>query len=636
MADFFVIAELVKYYELTTPMMIHNSFTYKTKITTPSVLDCYFTTLYGAEDLTNKQSVNILGVYVDYDQIYSRQTSIVDCEDNEESFYFDITNQMLYIHFNHSISPSDSVIEYGKVFGFTNDQVRNFNGIDYLPLIKSIPKFKIKVDPLRYTQQSFYGGNIIFSNLPVDGSDDGTFDSNEEFTGNDIRLLFGADGDAYTDLLIIATVYVENTIISMDEIIVKTKDKREQQSATFPTEVFDDTTFPDIDPDLVSEIMPDAYGHLYGVPGICVNSEQAVDDKIFYFASIITAAPAPVFKCKQDEKWTVIVPTATDYPNGMASFADADVHVDGDVTKGLEDVRCDGYFRPFYNPADIISDLNLRVLDIVFNASNYDTVEWNSEKSYLADDLGLYMDEEKELFEWIELLQNGSTVGFQYFFDQGLRTIRLDNPNRTAVRTIYAQEIINDPKFENNEDFFATHAKVKYRQDHSDDRWKRITNMDYYFYVFMKHRQSKINKVECLLFTQADAEDKAIIIMEDLQEERPTGPLLLWGKDYHELRLFDIINAEISKPGIKTGEETVDLYIEEDAGADTYVEEDGTLSVYVDVDYTKRDIIINYREFLGWMRFQIIGLQPEFDGNIEIEVRQRDFSDEFASITGYP
>ena len=637
MADFFVLAELIKYSLLdNTKLMYHNAFVYKAKLKTESILDSYFTTIFGAVDNTDKEILNIKGCIVDYDTFYSRQLSITDCEDNEESFYFDITNQMFYIHIEHSLNPYTTRIETGKVYGYSNDKPRNFNGIDYIPLIKSIPNYSLKVDPLRYTKQSFYGGDIVFDNTPVDGSEDGTFDSNQEFTGNDIFLYYGENGDDYTDLIMIANNYIENTIISQQEITVKTKDKREQQTKKIPYEVFDDTTFPDIDPDLIGDIMPECYGRKYGIPGICIDSEQA-GNKEFHFASVIQAAPAPVFYIEIDDVWTITAPSATDYANGRATFAIADIHKDGDNTKGLNKVMCVGYFRPFNNPGDIISDMNDSFLNISYNSSNYNTTEWEDEKQYL-EDVGLYLDDQKEIWEWIELLQNGSTVGFQYLFVDGKRTIRLDNPNRNSVITIQAVEILNNTtlEFNNNEDFFATDAVIKYRKNEILDTFFRYENNDYHNAVMAEHRKNEQYNTESLLYTESQADDKSIIILEDLQKERPTGRIKLWGKEFFELLLFDIIYPEISYSGVKIRSETVDLYIEGDTG-DIYIETDSTdVDIYIDTDYTKRDIIINQREYLGWDRYQIIGMFFDFNtGEIELEIRQRDYSDEFERITGY-
>lgn len=637
MADYFLISELIKYFELdNTLLMYYNSFVYKAKLKTSTVINSYFFTTFGAEDETNKEVLNIKGLIIDVENFYSRQESIYDCLNNEESFYFDILNQEIYIHFDHNINPYGCVIEYGKVFGFTNDMIRNFNGIDYLPELISIPNLSLKVDPLRYTKQGFYGGDVIFNNCPIDGSNNGEFDSNSEFTGNDIFLYYGQDGDEYTDLILIASNYVENTIISMNRIIVKTKDKREQQTKKAPTEIFNDTDYPDIDPDLIGNIKQDAYGQLYAVPGICVNSEQA-GNKTFYFASVITASPAPVFESKQDEKWTVIVPSATDYANGQATFANADVHVDGDNTKGLLDVRCTGYFRPYHNPGDIIADLNDRFLNITYNSSNYNTTEWEDEKQYLTN-VGLFMKDQKEIYQWIEQLQNGSTVGFQYLFLNGKRTMKLDNPNKDSVRMIYAQEILNDLEFNNNEDFFSTDAVINYRQNNFDDSFMRFENNEYHTEVFREHRKNSQYKTDCLMYLESSASDKSYIILEDQKKERPTGDIVLFGKEFFYIELFDIINCELSKPGEKVGYRLTNTYVKTDDGIDVYVKTDDTIGIdlYEKADYTREDKIINYREFLGWQRSQIIGLTFDFvNATIRLTIRQRDYSTVFDSITGY-
>jgi hypothetical protein len=641
MADFFAVVELLKYYILDNDMLVStNAFTYAAKLKTDTILDSYFTTLYGAIDNTGKKEILLIkGITVNYTVPYTLQTSIVDCEDSEESFYFDIATQTIYIHINHNLNPYSCIIEYGRVFGFTNDKVRNFNGSNYLPLIKSLPTFRLKVDPLKYTKQSFFGGNIVFKNVPIDGSDNGDFDSNQEFTGNDVFIYIGEDGDAYNDLYLVTNNYIENTKISMDEVIVITKDKREQQSVPIPTATFSSTDFPDIDEDLEGEIIPIAYGFLHMVPGICVNSNNSGNKK-FYFSIISYPGipiPAPVFRVLSDEKWEAIVPTVTDYANGFATFAIADIHVDGDNTKGIKQVSCTANFDDILLAPAVIADLNDKYLNITYNASNYNLAEWNAETLNLAN-TGIYINEQKDLWKWIEKLQNASTVGFQYFFDNGVRTIRLDNPNRNPVKTIYAVEILNELKFDNNDDEYATNAVIEYNRSYTTDRTAKFENGTYFNEVMRKHRKSKQYESEVLSSNIGIAENKSIIIMEDLQKERLTGKILVHGKEFFSLRLFDIINVECSKPGIKTGQEVNDLYIHTDDPADDlYIHTDDPADdYYIHVDWLQRDIVINYREFLGWQRFQIIGLQPNFNtGNVQIEVRQRDYSDLFADITGF-
>lgn len=641
MADYFFIAELIKYETLNNSgLMIHNSFTYKTKIKTETVLDSYFISVFGAEDTTPKQALNIKGCRVDLVNSYAQVTSETDCEDNEESFYFDIENQMLYIHLEHSTNPYNAVIEFGKVIGMTNDKIRNFNGIDYLPYIKSIPNLKLKVDPLKYARQSLYGGTIILNNQAVTGSDDGPFDSNDQFTGNDIIIYFGQDGDSYTDLKYFASNYIVNTKPSMNEIAVITRDKREQQSKNVPYETFTLADFPDIDPDLVGDIKPDGYGLLNSVPGICVNSEQTGNKTFYFCSSIKSSSPTPEFLKLEDEVWQSITPSSTDYANGMVTFAVADIHIDGSSSKGLFDVICNAVYVDISNPADIIADMNDRFLNITYNSSNYDTTEWADEKQYL-EDIALYMDEPREIFEWIEFVQSGSTVGFQYLFENGKRTIRLDNPNRDYARTIQAVEILNNDtlSFDNNDDFFATHAVIQYDKNIYKDKFSRYENRDYYDSVFREHKKDSEFEVDCLLLTEGNAENKSIIILEDLKKERITGTLDFFGKDYYNLRLFDIIYVELSFPGYIWKQVEYDTYIDSwDSEDDIYIDSwDSEDDIYIDPFYTVETFRIGYREFLGWQRLQVIGIEPDTNeaGNISIEVRQRDYSNEYDTITGY-
>ena len=57
MADFFVIAELIKYFELdSSTIMVESPFVYKTKVRTDSTFTSYFLTIFGAEDVTNKET----------------------------------------------------------------------------------------------------------------------------------------------------------------------------------------------------------------------------------------------------------------------------------------------------------------------------------------------------------------------------------------------------------------------------------------------------------------------------------------------------------------------------------------------------------------------------------------------------
>ena len=114
--------EIDKLFTLESSLLVpYGSFTYRALITT-TTLDAYWVTTFGVSiDLTNKVSRVINSVIVNYTTGYAKQTSIVDCEAQEESFYWDNPNQMLYVHYEHDTNPFAVSTEYGSVLGFTDE-----------------------------------------------------------------------------------------------------------------------------------------------------------------------------------------------------------------------------------------------------------------------------------------------------------------------------------------------------------------------------------------------------------------------------------------------------------------------------------------------------------------------------------
>lgn len=663
MADFFTVGEIVRYFELLPGELIYyRPFIYRAKISIPYELQSYFITIFLAKDATRKEYILIKGVYVNIRSFYPPQDTLNDCENNEESFYYDIANQLLYIHFNHSVNPIFSSVEYGKVFGYTNDGVRQFNGIDYDPEIVSIPNFQEKVDPLQYTKQAFYGGTITKRNGSTLPNNAGAFDGDLKLFGNDYDILFGKNGDDYNDLVGISKTYITNAKTSMERMRLIVKDKREQESIKIPVETFTVEEYPDIDEDLIGKIKPDGHGFLSDVPGICVNS-NATGNKLWYFCSEITPGDFFVFANKNDN-WELITPIDIYYSNGIIELSITDSYVDGDSDNGLLEIKATGYFIDFLDnlPPDFIRYWNDKYLNITFNDSNYNITEWNEEKQYLRE-VSIYMDNQRDIFEWIGILQASSTVGFLYRNEFGKRTIRLDNPNRNPVMNIEAIDIINNNNLEkdDNAELFATHAKVYYNKKYSysidplslllrdtirQNRQSGITvtyyesatyeNRDYYDAVYKIHRKDKVIELETLLLEKQDAIDKSVIIMEDQQKTRPIVEIEVWGKEYFQLRLYDIINAELSFPGKKIDSKIIDIWEIDITSTDIYEIRIDQPVIYEKIIDRKIDKYINRREFMGWQRMQIIGRKFNFNrGTVTLILRQRDFSEKYQEITGF-
>jgi len=214
----FIIGELIRYFEITKQSLFYYlPFVFRSKMTVKDMSDSYFITVFGAKDETNKETLNIQGIYVGIDKFYHPQENLQDCIDNEETFYFDAVNQMLYIHYNHNINPYGQLNEFGKTFGFTNKDVKVYNGIEYDPDIISVPGYQEKTDPIKFSKQAFYGGTVNINNKSTLPNNAGRFDKDDRLYGNDYNILYGEDNDSYEDLIKIAKTYIVNVKLQQTE-----------------------------------------------------------------------------------------------------------------------------------------------------------------------------------------------------------------------------------------------------------------------------------------------------------------------------------------------------------------------------------------------------------------------------------
>jgi hypothetical protein len=277
--------------------------------------------------------------------------------------------------------------------------------------------------------------------------------------------------------------------------------------------------------------------------------------------------------------------------------------------------------RDYSNPGDIIADLNSRVNGIAYNDSNYNTTEWEAEKAYL-DDVYLYMDEAKKVYEWIELIQNGCNWGFRYE-DLERITLRRDDPSRIISATINAIDIRNsDMPVLRNAELYASSCKVKYAKNHRTGRYQYTENTDYKSDVINEHHIEKVQQYESILTSQTDAEEKALRVMQDISVVRPIITLRVDAKTYPTPRIYDMVSATVSL--LTQGNIIPSLW--------TYLlgdtigvlgDANGVIGEVYDETFTEAySYDDNVREYFGTLTGQVIGIQWLPDSN-EIELRLR-------------
>lgn len=608
------IAEIAKTFitEHFTPL---TSWVYSKQVTlTQAEIDASYWVAWGGTIDYNTTNRNVSSVYLDYILSLVEMDNLADCQSQEESFYFDSVNQILYIHVTHTENPFVQTIETGLLFGYCSDTVRYFGNQEYKPILLSIPTISQSADPLQYDIMAFSGGSVVLSN-------DGEFDTFEKLYGNTIRLKIGKESDDYTDLVTIFSGYIKDYTTTTKDITIDIGDNREKLQIEYPTTVFD--TLSGLAEDSNGTIIPDGYGTVVQVTAypILIGSGTVT----FRWGEKVTSITQVYVE--QDDKISAVAHSNFS-TSGTFTLTDANAYVDGNNTKGLRKVFVTGVMRNLTNPADIIVDLNARLANIQYNSTNYTLTEWESEKTALAD-VSLYMDESKSLYDWISLLQSGSTWGFRYE-DSGKRTIRRDDPDRTQVTfddgttLITPVEIRNsDIPIDQNAELYATSCIVKYGYNHRTKTYSQVENTDFKDAVLQEHRIEKILTIESLLTSKADAEAKALRIMQDQSKVRPIITLELEVSKCTNPRIYDMIEAEVSLLTRESRIPAVWTYVLGDM--DILGDDLGVIGEVHKLTRTEAYIRNGSRLYFGELKGQIIGIEPRTDtDSVILKIRERD------------
>ena len=614
------VVEIDKTNILASSFVPYSPYVYVSTVSISAVAT-YWTTTFGADGTYNAVALVISSITIDGVQELDSQTSLADCLSNEKSFYFDFDNQLLYVHPDHTTNINAVEVAQGVSFGYCSDTVRYFKNQIYRPIVTSIPTISDSADPLQYGFMSFGGGSIVMVNDVEAGI--GIFDTDEKLYGNEIRIKAGYEGDDYEDLVLLFVGYIKDYTTTTSTMTIEVADKRERGQVETPTTVFSGKT--GIAEDSNGTLIPDGYGDVIQVPAYPITDNAGT--VTFQWGTAITTV-TQVYTLVDD------ILTAVNSDNvsttGTFTLVDSACAKDGsDPTNGLLKVYVTGRMRDYDNPADIIADLNDRVMGVPYNTSNYNTTEWEAESASLSD-IALYMDSPKKVYDWISLIQSGTNYGFRYE-DRDKITLRLDDPDRLAITfsdgtsTIDPIDIRNsDMPIQQNAELYATSCTVKYSHNVRKDTYSQVSNTDYYDEVLREHRIAKVESYESLLTNSTDADSKALKVMQDISVVRPIFTITI---DYDKLRsprIYDIINATVSLLVHGDSIPTVWSFV---LGSDDFVMGDATGVIGERHAVTRTDAYSSedaLRTYFGSVRGQIIGISPSPEtGEVTLQIRQR-------------
>jgi len=615
----YVVAEITRlkaisnYYAPTPEHPFCVSFKFWYGDANENIADFWTTDLGVTEPLTER--TYITGVVYAHSVNYSVKDTLAECLLDSQSYYWNNADQILTIHYNqlHHIDYTDFNFDIGIAVGLTNDKIRYFENRPYWPFLINFPQIETSVDKFNYDQLSF-----IVDTMSCDNRS-GFFNQFKTIPiyGNKVSIKTGNKGDEYIDLVERANYYVDDYNFSADKFDIDIQDVRKTLTAQVPNTILNNTDYPNLGEHSIGKIVPFGYsptdGFLHDVEGLLVN-EEALNGTIkpdFLFLEVlrgsVVADDITVWVKNADDVWIEQTSgVAVNWTTGIVTVDGAETSSGSNYSAFPVKANVRGIANNY--ASDIIKDMNERFLGLPYDSSNYDQTEWEVEESYLKP-VTLYMDKTKDIYEWIKELQSLSIVGFRYTNTyNNKRTIRIDNPNRDLSYSIPTVHIKNVDEIiaESNKEDVYNKIYIGYNLSIINDTAPRTENIDYFDESFAEYGIEKVYNKTSGLITEAEAINRALVQAEDYFWIHKVFEIELIGEKYLDIRLYDILEVNIS------------LQIRKLTWTPT-----GIVSEWIGDEY------------FGKVRGQIVSKEPNYELQTNtIRLRQKEYSDLFESL--YP
>lgn len=219
----------------------------------------------------------------------SKQSSSADVLTNASSFYHDFFAGRLYVHLAAGDDPSGftspdynhSVVAFVWKC-FSNRQRENGETIDFVPEGCDQPHYyepslrpgtlselaAAIADHFESAMQTTFGSVAIANDgaLWYDAVDDW-------YWGNkDARVKVGEIGDVYADLETIFVGKVRSPEVDDVEVTFELVDTREGRLISIPPDHYEDTTYPNINPDAIGLPIPILFGEKHNISPVCIDT----------------------------------------------------------------------------------------------------------------------------------------------------------------------------------------------------------------------------------------------------------------------------------------------------------------------------------------------------------------------------
>lgn len=563
---------------LGLPTSLDRVFSYDPYIWASSLVydttSTWWTTVYGAPAESQSTSIQISGLVVNSVSL-AQVESVADVVAQQNSWYFDVATQKLYIHLDHSTEGTTAVILYGRVIGFSDTDVVDIGGVEYLPLIQSAPSLNQVQDPVKSNNLAFMNGALVLKN--AGGVVDFLLD--ESIIGSDATMGYLPDSAIIndqaspSDVIPLATFFAEGYAAGISEFRISLQDKRRAQNAVFPATRFAVSDYANLDDDTIDRPIPVVYGYQRELRAYPTNG-KAASTTVRYRAGLLLTALTTVY-LKIADKWTVSTPSNINLATGEFDVVGAK----SSTTAAPYACKVEATGIAVTYASDVIKDLNNRYAGIPFNDSNYDTAEWNQEQTSLVT-VGIVFSDTTTIFDAVPILQSGANVPFRYEINaDGKRTIRIDRADRAALPGVDVPEILDSETLlvDVTSEFLAAQVRIGYQLSDESGRYLTVLDATQSSAVLAAYRSKAEVRFDTLLTTLAHATTRAFADAVKYAVPISTVELTFRGERYLSIRILDIITVAITNDAID-------------------IETDVSLG----------------RKFLGVQKCKVIGVAPDY------------------------
>lgn len=495
----------------------------------------------GTDNLGIKYNpIDINSCYVDGEE-YTEASSLANMIATNKRWWYAPDEVRFYIHIDGFDPPHAHIVVVGITWPIAN-KAKNINSMYYEPRLMGSVTIEKSKDPLEFGVIRHTTSGLQMHN------EDGFFDEIKEsvVTYQPVYMKYGVDlldGTimAYANYQDVGRRHIENYGLTWKQFNISLVDGRKILSRKIPTNVYNQTAYPNLSDKNIGKSIPLVWGIVKNVPCICTDEEASPSNFNFKCANVSdhgSGIRAITTAYVNGVEETI---QSTDLTNGEFTIANTDYAPGQKVTA---DITGFDFAADDDNPLDIIEDILDTYQSIAYNATNFDTAEWATAKA-LAYDVGIFIDKPTEISKIIEKI-GVSNFGNFIDKDDGKYSFRIFDRQAASTRTITVSEIFGEPNISWAGSRFLTKVKVGYAQDYSEKQFAWYEDDTAESDVHAENKKYQEKEPETYLVNAADAQSLAEDYIDLMKSIRGVVNVTV-GTKHMDLEIMDIITITLDR-----------------------------------------------------------------------------------------